>query len=414
MMDSLPTSPGTPATVLGLLSQIAGTGRDRARGGYTRPVFSAAERDLRAWFIQQAEARGLDVEFDRNGGVWAWWDIPGGSRQDSVVTGSHLDSVPGGGGYDGPLGIASALVAVDALKLRMGGRRRALAVTVFAEEEGSRFGVACMGSQLMTGRLAPDRARNLRDSDGKTFAEAARTHGIDPHLIGREDVLLSTIGAFVELHVEQGRGLADLGRPVAIASSSIGHGRWRIAVSGQGNHAGTTLMEDRKDALVAAARIVVDVRERARAVSDARATVGRITPTPGGTNAIASRVDFWLDARHPDERVLAALVRTLSDSARAIAAQEGCTVDVREESLSPTVGFDPGLIRRLSSVLPEAPLLATGAGHDACVLAAEVPAAMLFVRNPTGVSHSPEEHVQDEDAEVGADALTDVLEALLV
>lgn len=412
MAGSTP-APTAPATVTGLLSGIEGTGRDSVRGGYTRPVFSTAEIELREWFVAQAEARGLAVEQDRNGGIWAWWDLPGGSRADSLVTGSHLDSVPGGGPFDGPLGVASALVALDLLKARRAVRRRALALCVFAEEEGSRFGVACLGSRLMSGQIDPDRARALRDPEGNAFADVARRNGVDPRFLGRDEDLLSTIGAFVELHVEQGRGLIDLNRPVAVASSIIGHGRWRFSIHGQGNHAGTTLMADRKDPLVAAARIVVDIRDRARAEQGARATVGRLQPVPGGTNVIASRVDFWLDVRHPDDAVTASIVEASFDAARAIAAQEGCTVELAEESLSRTVGFDPGLTRHLSATLPEAPLLATGAGHDAGILTAEVPTAMLFVRNPTGVSHSPEEYVADEDAEAGAATLADVLESLL-
>jgi N-carbamoyl-L-amino-acid hydrolase len=401
------------ATVTGLLSGIASTGTDTIRGGYTRPVYSTAELDLRAWFIEQAEKRGLAVETDRNGAIWAWWDVPGKDRSNSLVTGSHLDSVPGGGAFDGPLGVASALVAVDILKTRMTTPTRPLAVVVFPEEEGSRFGVACLGSRLMTGAIDPDKARNLQDPDGSTFADVARANGLDPRFLGRDQELLSQIGAFVELHVEQGRGLIDLDQPVAIASSIVGHGRWRLSIHGQGNHAGTTLMPDRHDPMVSAARTVVAIRDIARKQDNARATVGRLQPVPGGTNVIASRVDFWLDVRHPDDGVTAALVEGIHGQARIIAAQEGCSVELREESLSPTVHFDPGLHNELQLALPGAPVLDTGAGHDAGVLAPYVPTAMIFVRNPSGVSHSPEEHVIDEDAETGARTLAAALRRLM-
>jgi beta-ureidopropionase / N-carbamoyl-L-amino-acid hydrolase len=188
--------------------------------------------------------------------------------------------------------------------------------------------------------------------------------------------------------VEQGRGLADLGQPVAVASSMLGHGRWRLTVTGQGNHAGTTLMADRADPMLAAAGAVLAVRELARAVPDARATVGRLVPVPGGTNVIASRVELWLDVRHPDEAVAAELVARIHDRARTVAAAEGCAAELREESMSPTMHFDPTLRDELRTVLPHAPVLATGAGHDAGVLAARIRTGMLFVRNPTGVSHS--------------------------
>lgn len=402
-----------PATVTGLLSGIAGTGTDRLRGGYTRPVYSPAELDLRLWFIEQATRRGLSVETDRNGAIWAWWDVPGGDRSNSIVTGSHLDSVPGGGPFDGPLGVASALVAVDILQSGTAVPARPLAVVVFPEEEGSRFGVACLGSRLMTGAIDPDKARNLRDEAGSTFADVAKANGLDPRFIGRDDAMLGRIGAFVELHVEQGRGLVDLDQPIAVAAAILGHGRWRLSVHGQGNHAGTTLMADRQDPMVSAARTVVAIRDLALRQPQARATVGRLQPVPGGTNVIASRVDFWLDVRHPDDAVTAHLVEAIHAQARLIAAEEGCAVDLREESLSPTVHFDPALARELRLALPQAPVLATGAGHDAGVLAGHVPTAMLFVRNPSGVSHSPEEHVVDADAETGAQTLADALAGLL-
>ena len=403
----------TAATVTGLLSDIAGTGTDPLRGGYTRPVFSTAELDLRAWFIDLATKRGLSVELDRNGTIWAWWDIPSGDRSNSIVTGSHLDSVPGGGPFDGPLGVASALIAVDILKARNPLPTRPVAIAVFPEEEGSRFGVACLGSRLMTGAIDPNKARNLRDPDGNTFADIAITNGLDPRYIGRDEELLGRIGAFVELHVEQGRGLIDLDQPIAIASSILGHGRWRLSIHGQGNHAGTTLMADRNDPMVAASRVVVAIRDTARHQSNARATVGRLQPVPGGTNVIASRVDFWLDVRHPDDAITASLVQSIHTQAQLIAADEGCTVDLTEESLSPTVHFDLGLQKKLQAALPDAPILDTGAGHDAGVLAALIPTAMVFVRNPSGVSHSPEEHVLDEDAEVGAQALAEALASLM-
>ncbi|MGN7250436.1 allantoate amidohydrolase [Arthrobacter sp. SAFR-014] len=408
-----PLPPASTATVTGLLSEIAATGTDALRGGYTRPVYSTAELDLRGWFIEQATKRGLAVETDRNGAIWAWWDVPGGDRSNSLVTGSHLDSVPGGGAFDGPLGVASALVAVDILKARVATPTRPIAVVVFPEEEGSRFGVACLGSRLMAGAIDPDKARNLRDPDGSTFADVARANGLDPRFVGRDEQLLGQIGAFVELHVEQGRGLIDLDQPIAIASSILGHGRWRLSVRGQGNHAGTTLMADRNDPMVSASRMVVAIRDIARNRAHARATVGRLQPVPGGTNVIASRVDFWLDVRHPDDAVTAAVVESIHSQARIIAAEEGCSVELREESLSPTVHFDPGLQKELQLALPQAPVLDTGAGHDAGVLAPFVPTAMVFVRNPSGVSHSPEEHVVDDDAETGAQTLADALQGLM-
>lgn len=203
---------------------------------------------------------------------------------------------------------------------------------MFPEEEGSRFGIACLGSRLLTGDLDPAKAAGLHDSDGVTFAAAAARHGLDPAHLGRDEEVLGRIGLFVELHVEQGRGLVDVDRPVAISTSILGHGRWRLTVVGEGNHAGTTLMGDRRDPMVAAGAIIGAVRGIARAQPEARATVGRLVPVPGGTNVIASQVDLWLDARHPDDDVTAAVVAAIEQRAGQIADGEGCTLTLTEES----------------------------------------------------------------------------------
>ncbi|WP_245901165.1 allantoate amidohydrolase [Prauserella shujinwangii] len=391
-----------------MLAEIADIGCDRRRGGYSRHVFDGAERELRGWFADHAARLGLDTETDRNGNVWAWWGTPGPG---AVVTGSHLDSVPGGGAFDGPLGVASALTAVGALRARGGTPARPLAVVVFAEEEGGRFGVPCLGSRLLTGAIDAEAARNLRDPEGVTFAEAARAAGLDPARIGPDPEALGRIGTFVELHVEQGRGLIDLGSPVAVGSTVIAHGRWRFTFTGQGNHAGATPLSDRRDPMLPAAATVAAVRRLAAGVPDARATVGRLVPSPGGTNVIASTVDLWLDARVPGGGTQA-LVDDITAAARAAAADEGCALTVRQESCSDTVAFDDRLRAELGGLLGGVPELATGAGHDAAILAPHVPSAMLYVRNPTGVSHAPEEHAEPADVERGAAALTDVLEHL--
>lgn len=410
-LDTAITLP-TP-TVSSLMEQIAGIGRDPRRGGYSRPVYSTAELDLRRWFTEQASARQLSVEQDGNGALWAWWDLPSGIRANAVATGSHLDSVPGGGAFDGPLGVASALVAVDILRSRTLERTRPLALAVFPEEEGSRFGVACLGSRLLTGAIDRNKALNLRDPDGNTFAEVAAKNGLDVRRVGADPALLGQLGAFVELHVEQGLGLGQLQHPVAVGGSILGHGRWKLSMAGQGNHAGTTLMRDRRDPMVAAGRTIAAVQQIARSQDNARATVGRLHPIPGGTNVIASRVDFWLDVRHPDDAVTAAVVLDIHRAAQLIAAEEGCDFEFLQESLSPTVGFDAHLSGQLGASLGDVPVLDTGAGHDAGVIAAHVPSAMLFVRNPSGISHSPEEYVEDADAERGALALADALQDLL-
>ncbi|WP_375390324.1 allantoate amidohydrolase [uncultured Amnibacterium sp.] len=396
------------SVVTDLLARLDGIGRD-PRGGWSRPGFGEADLGLRAWFAEQATALGLDVVPGRNGDLWAWWGAPG---PDAVVTGSHLDSVPGGGRLDGPLGVVSALVAVG--RLRAAGFRpaRPIAVVVLPEEEGSRFGVACLGSRLMTGALRPDDARALRDADGTALADALRAAGVDPQGIGRDDAALARIGRFVELHVEQGRALADLDAPVGIATGILAHGRWQITVTGRGDHAGTTRMPDRADPVVAAARVVLAVEAAALAADGARATVGRIDAVPGGTNVIASRVEVSLDVRAASASAVRSVLARIEEDGALAAALSGCAFGIEQRSWSDEVVFDPALRAALVDLLGDVPQLPTGAGHDAGVLAARVPTAMLFVRNPTGVSHAPGEDAAQADLDAGVDALEAVVRHL--
>jgi N-carbamoyl-L-amino-acid hydrolase len=396
-------------TAAGLLREIEDVGRDPRRGGYSRHVFDAAESQLRDWFVEQAARAGLDTETDRNGNIWAWWGAPG---PDAVVTGSHLDSVPGGGAFDGPLGVASALAAVESLRGREFVPRKPLAVVAFAEEEGGRFGVACLGSRLLTGAIAAEDALALRDASGISLAEAATRAGLEPRRFGPDPETLGRIGRFVELHVEQGKGLVKLDAPVGVGTSVLEHGRWRFSFSGQGNHAGATPLADRRDPMLPSGARVSAARRVAERFGDARATVGRLVPTPGGANVIASTVDLWLDARVPRDAHVQSLVDEVAAVATQAAAAEGCTVRITQESYSPAVTFDIALKDELSSILGGVPGLSTGAGHDAAILAAHVPAGMLHVRNPTGVSHAPEEFAEDADVDHGADALARVLERL--
>jgi N-carbamoyl-L-amino-acid hydrolase len=342
-----------------LWQSLLPVGRDERSGGYRRSSFDPGCRE---WFALAAANRGLRAEADRNGNLWAWWgDGPG-----AVVTGSHLDSVPDGGAFDGPLGVVSAFAAID---------------------------------RLLTGAVAPDAALALTDPDGVTLAEAFARAGLDPDAIGPDPQRLSGIGAFVELHIEQGR---TLGAPVAVAEAIWPHGRWRLDFAGRADHAGTTRIEDRSDPMLAFAAAVLAARDAA-SESGALATISKVAARPGAVNAINSSVTAWLDARAPDQARLDALV------ARIAAAAGQC--GMRQESSTPRVEFDFRLRDRLRAVLG-APLAATGAGHDAGVLAAVLPTAMLFVRNPTGVSHSPAEHADPADCEAGVLALAAVLEDL--
>ncbi|HTX62553.1 MAG TPA: allantoate amidohydrolase [Acidimicrobiales bacterium] len=396
-------------------AELAPVGR-RQDGGYDRFAWSDADLELRAWFRRQAAERGLAVEQDRNGNLWAWWGHDPGEGLPPVgalAVGSHLDSVPGGGAYDGPLGVVAAFLALDVLRARGGARGTPVAIVDFTEEEGARFGVACLGSRLSVAAVDPERARGLTDSTGTSLADAMRAAGADPEMLGDDRVRLSRLAAFVELHVEQGRHLGDVGAPVGVASEIWPHGRWRFRFEGEANHAGTARLVDRKDPMLAFAAAVVKARESA-AFHLGLATFGRATVQPNATNAVAASVEAWLDARAPVEGDLEAIVDAVRAEAAAAARLQGVTVAISEESRTPAVTFDPSLRARVGGALDgTAPEMATGAGHDAGILAAVVPTAMLFVRNPSGVSHGPGEHASDEDCVAGVRDLARVLGLLL-
>jgi len=389
-----------------LLSELSDVGRDPA-GGVTRLAWAAEDLELREWFVERARRAGLDVETDGNGNLWAWWgaELPG----TAFVVGSHLDSVRSGGEWDGPLGVVSAFAALESLRSSGWAPTRPVAVVAFSDEEGGRFGLACLGSRLLTGAVEPQRALALADDSGVTLAEAMSAAGHDPSRVGADQLRMARIGSFVELHIEQGRmplphgarGLAGAGHPVGVAREIWPHGRWRIDLAGVADHAGTTALADRVDPVLAMAEGVVEVRRAAEQLG-VLATVGRVRVLPGAVNAIAASASLWVDVRGENSDRVRELVDMVERRLGASAHQESWTDVTR---------FDVALTADLTAAIgTEAPALPSGAGHDAGVLSlAGVPTAMLFVRNPTGVSHSPEEHAEEPDAIAGVTALTAVV-----
>lgn len=372
-----------------LWDELADIGRARS-GGYRRFAWTAEDLALREWFESTARGRGMDVVLDRAGNQWAWLGDP---DQDGpgLILGSHLDSVPDGGAFDGPLGVVSAFAALEACT-----PQRPVAIVNFTDEEGARFGVACAGSRLLTGAMTLDRARQLADADGVDPIDAAASNAVA--ITGRDPETLARIGAFVELHVEQGRGLVELDAPIGLASAIWPHGRWRLDLPGQANHAGTTRLEDRHDPMLALARLIVQARESAQRHGGV-ATIGKIVVEPNGVNAIASHVRAWLDARGPND----AVPRAIADDLVGIGP-------ITEESWTGETAFDGPLRARVAGVLGDVPVLATGAGHDAGILAAAgIATAMIFVRNPTGISHSPAEFAERDDCLAGVRALVAVI-----
>ncbi|MBB5939130.1 allantoate amidohydrolase [Streptomyces zagrosensis] len=390
-------------------------GRDAGSGGYRRYAWTGADTDCRAWFAAQAQARGLAYELDRNGNQWAWLGARGAADVApgaAVVTGSHLDSVPDGGAFDGPLGVVSSFAALDELRERGTEFTKPVAIVNFGDEEGARFGLACVGSRLAAGQLTTDAAHQLRDAEGIALPQAMERAGYDPEAIGPDPERLARIGAFVELHVEQGRALDLSGDQIGIASAIWPHGRWRFDFHGEANHAGTTRIEDRRDPMLTYANTVLAARKKAK-IAGALATFGKVSVEPNGVNAIPSLIRGWLDSRAADQETLDALVAEIERAAVERGERDGVDVRIVRESFTPVVEFEHALRDELGRILGGGiPVLGTGAGHDAGILSGSVPTAMLFVRNPTGVSHSPAEHAAEDDCVAGVHALADVLEGL--
>jgi N-carbamoyl-L-amino-acid hydrolase len=385
-------------------ADLAPIGRSGSSGGYFRQPFTSAESELRAWFAEQAAARGLRVEADGFGNLVAWWDCES-SGSSRLLVGSHLDSVLDGGAYDGPLGVVSSFAAIDRLRERGVVPTRSVGVAAFCEEEGSRFGLACLGSRLASGAMSWEAARALRDRDGTSYGDMVAGDG---------SALLDDVGCFVELHVEQGRDLVDRGDAVGVASRIWPHGRYRVEIGGTPNHAGTTRMEDRHDPMLTYAMTALAANKQAR-LSGQRATFGRLETTPNSTNSVPSSVTAWLDARCETDEQLSELVATITRQAQERAERDGTTLSVTAESVSGATEFDAALAARIAADHESGdwPVIATQAGHDAGILSARgIPSAMLFVRNPTGVSHSPAEHAEVADCLVGVDALAETLERL--
>ncbi|WP_297004112.1 allantoate amidohydrolase [uncultured Corynebacterium sp.] len=387
--------------------------------GTRRYSWTEEDAALRRWFTDQASVRGMAVHTDVNGNIRAWWGGRPADGDAGVVTGSHLDSVADGGKWDGPLGVLLGFLAVDALAAAEARGEftcaRPVGVVDYMDEEGTRFGVACLGSKLMSGALDPDTARALTDASGASLAEAMRAAGADPDLIGRDDAEIARSGTQIEVHIEQGRQLAVLDAPVGVASAIWPHGRWSFTFSGLADHAGTARLVDRKDAALPFASTVLAARTVAQEL-DARATFGRFHVEPGGPNVVPATVVALLDARAATDGVLMEMVDRIVVAARAAGREHGVTVTAEKISHAPVVDFDEGLRELHGKLAAEAgeylPEVPTQAGHDSGILAPVMPTSMLFVRSPHGISHSPLEDASDADVLAGLRALVRSLAVL--
>ena len=357
------------------------------------PELAAAE----GWFGEQARAAGLRVERDPAGSLWATPDAPG----PWWATGSHLDSVRRGGRFDGALGVAAGFAVAE----RAGGR---VAVIAFADEEGARFNTPTFGSRALVGRLDVPGVLGRIDDAGISLADALRAAGADPDRLADAPTWLARLRGFVELHIDQTQDLERLGAPVGAVRALASRMRLALTFEGRADHAGTTQRAERRDALAAAARVVVAADELAGGDPDFLVTAARLLVEPNAFTTVPSGVRLWIDGRTPDPERLVAWRSALAAAAAELAERSGVAIELATASHTGGVEFAPG-VRAAMGELPE---LVCFAGHDAGILAEKLPAGMVFVRNATGVSHAPDEHVELEDAAVAAQVLLDVLERL--
>jgi N-carbamoyl-L-amino-acid hydrolase len=396
-----------PERVLADLRELAQLTGDEH--GAQRLAWSPAWTRAREWL--RAKLEPITATQDEAGNLWA--ALPG-ATPDTVLIGSHLDSVPGGGRLDGCLGVLAALEIMRAAATTATRRERTLALVDWADEEGARFGHSLYGSEAATGNLDPAALAALRDADGRTAADVLREHGIELAAAPRARARIAAVIAALELHIEQGPVLEAAGVPLGVPSGTLAVERRALTLRGAAAHAGSTPMgAARRDPLAAAARVVLAAREAAR--DDTRATVGVLTPLPATPTAVPAEVRMTVDLRAPTDAALAQLVSALEQQVEMIAAQERVAPAWASLWSIPAISFDAELVARLQRASgPGAPRLVSGALHDSANLArAGVPAAMLFVASRGGISHSPLEESADADVIAGVRALARVADELL-
>jgi allantoate deiminase len=357
-------------------------------------------------------AAGMTVRRDAIGNVIGRLE---GADPDApaLVLGSHLDTVPDAGRYDGALGVLAGIAVAERLSEAGRALPFALEVVAFADEEGSRFGTAFLGSSVFAGSFDPSALRRV-DADGLTLEEAIQGFGGDPAALDGAGRAPGSLIGYAELHIEQGPVLEERGVPLGVVDGIAGQTRAALRFTGTPGHAGTVPMELRRDALAAAAEMVVEVEALARETPGLVATVGDITVLPGAPNVVAGQADLVVDVRHPEDAHRVWAVTRLRERADEIASARGVESEWEPLHEQAAVRCDPGLTGRMWQAVQDVGMqphtLASGAGHDAATMARIAPVAMLFVRCAGGLSHHPDESVSEPDVQVAIDALTRFVE----
>ncbi len=382
-------------------------------GGVWRPVYSPAwdeaRQVIRGWLVDA----GLSVREDAVGDLFG--RLEGREPGPVILVGSHVDSVYAGGKFDGPLGIVGAIAAVRALCSARPRPTRTVEVFVSGEEEDSRFVADFWGSRALLGQIAPGEAESLRDSDGILLADAMRAYGLDPARIG--EAARDDLAAFLELHVEQGPILDREGIDLGVVETISGLNRTRVRVRGRADHAGTTPLAMRADALAAAAEIILAVRRLAEELGEpARATVGTLDVRPNQPNVVAGEVTLVVDSRHPDRSTQQQLLAQIPQRCQAIGAAAGVVVESTVLVDQPPTSLAPSLVSRIDAAIRRrgwsSRHMVSGAGHDSQILGRKVPTAMIFVPSRDGRSHCPAEFTPPDQVLRGVQILADTLAEL--
>jgi allantoate deiminase len=384
-----------------------------ASGGIYRPLYSppwSSAMDLVATWMKEA---GLLVRRDAVGNVWGRIEGSRGGRV--IATGSHIDTVRGGGALDGALGVVAGIEAVSSLWQRFGRSTRILECLAICEEEGSRFDTNFWGARAIADRIEPGETERVRDPDGVTLADAMRAVGLDP--ANAATAVRRDLDVFVELHIEQGPVLEDHGPRLGVVTTIAGTAHLEITVRGQADHAGAMAMDRRRDAFLGASAISLAIADAAvRMGHPAVATVGTIAVEPSQVNVVPGLARFTVDTRHPDPARRSELLTQIGDASKRIAGERGLVVEVRTLRDRPPVTLSPrvtDVLRRACVAAGVEPReMASGAGHDAQVLTAAANTGMLFVPSIGGRSHCAEEATAAEDVVLGTRVLATALRDL--
>lgn len=381
-------------------------------GGITRLLYSDEWQQAVHALKETLESAGFDATFDDVGNLTGRLE---GSKypDEKIVSGSHIDTVVEGGHLDGQFGILAAVTAMKALKEEHGQPLRSLEVLALAEEEGSRFPFAFWGSKNYFNLVDKSEVEEIADAEGVRFEDAMRDSGFDYR---KQDQNHDDIKAFVEVHIEQGKVLETENKAIGVVNGIVGQKRYTVTLKGEANHAGTTPMGLRKDAVVGFSEIASKLTQRAREIGDPLVlTFGRVDPVPNTVNVVPGEILFSIDTRHIDQDALNQFADEITETIKSVSESEGLEYDVDLWMDEAPVLMDKGLVDRIEQSADQIvgkeqyKVMASGAGHDSQIFAKFVPTAMLFTPSINGISHNVEEETNIEDLVKGIEVLKDVL-----